>query len=413
MFKFRKTLRVIQIFFVFLKQIAYYLTDKLSLSPKASFFRRIRLAFEGLGPTFIKFGQLISMNPGIFPKELVEEFKKCQDAVPPFPFEEVKEILKAELGKAGEKEFSTLGSQPIAAASIAQVHGATLKDGTEVVVKIQRPGIKEIIDLDIEIMYLLAKSWVRIWPKFRAANPSGLVKNFADTIHQELDFVKEGEHTEKFAELFKDDEEILVPKVYWKLTTGKVLTLERLFGIRINEVEELKEAGVNLANIARIGMEVLIKSAFKHGFFHGDMHAGNVIISPQERYGLIDFGIVGRLNGSLREDILTLLYSIYREDFQEASRVLRKILQGEHVSMEEFIKDVERVGRRYLVRTLKESNWMKFLSETLDATNKYRLKLPFALVLIFKQLLYLDGLGRMMDPNYDLLKDGRLFFPPK
>ena len=208
---------------------------------------------------------------------------------------------------------------------------------------------------------------------------------------------------------YSDDEDVVIPKIYWEYTTKKVLTIERFHGIKINSYMELRNSKMDLKKIARTGMKALIKAAFGHGFFHGDMHAGNVIILPDEKYGVFDFGIVGNLDKEMRKKIVSLLFSIYSNDFRTAGTILRDLLSGEHVSLEKFLVDAERVGKKYLTTSLKGKKWMKFLAESLDSANKYHLQLPFSLVLIFKQLLYLDGLGRMIDPDYDLLADGQAF----
>jgi ubiquinone biosynthesis protein len=408
--------RLIKIKYTFIKHFLGFLKESLinryRKTPPFSyqiFPNRLRLSFEELGPTFIKLGQLISMNPGIFPKSIIDEFTNCQDSMPPFSKEEAKEIIREEFRDKAPDILSNFEDEPLAAASIAQVHGAVLPNGENVVIKIQRRNIRKIVDIDISLLLLICKFIMAIYPRVRGANPLGIIKNFKELIHLELDFIKEGKNLERFSEIFYDDEAIVIPKIYWEYTTQKVLTIERFYGIKINSYMELKNSNMDLKKIARTGMKALIKTAFGHGFFHGDMHAGNVIILPDERYGVFDFGIVGSLDKEMRKQILTLLYSIYSNNFRAAGFILKDLLSGENVLLEQFLDDAERVGKEYLTTTLSGKKWMRFLAETLDSANKYHLKLPFPLILIFKQLLYLDGLGRMVDPDYDLLEDGQAY----
>ncbi len=402
-------MRIIKIGLVFTRYFFRYLTEKILKKDSPFFAEYLRQAFEELGPTFIKLGQVISMSVGVLPKPLMEEFKKCQDEVAPFSFCQVKKIIKEDL-KARVDEFSYIDPEPLAAASIAQVHGARLVGGDMVVIKVQRPDIKKVIEADIKALSFLNAFLVRFIPRLKVLNIKGIIRNFELTVKDELDFVREGKHLDRFKEIFAGDEEVVVPKIYWKLTSKKILTMEKLEGTKINEIEKLKDESVDLSKVAGIGMKVLIKSAFGAGFFHGDIHGGNVIVLPGNRYGLIDFGIMGSLDSSLQKKIKVFLFSVYTHNFHQAGLIMKELAStNEKLPLEKFIADVEEVGNRYLTQTLKGKNWMNFLMETLDAAYKYKLQLPFDLILIIKQLLYLDGLGRTMNADYDILKDGNRF----
>lgn len=382
---------------------------RLFVPGRASLSRELRQGFEDLGTTFIKFGQLVSMNPGIFPASFVEEFKKCLDNVRPLPWAVIQQILETELGSQVFSRFASIDRQPLSSASIAQVHRARLKDGTEVVLKVQRPGIVDIIRVDIRVLVLLFRLMLMIVPSLKPANPLGLIQKFDEKIHEELDFIQEGKNCERFAEIFDRDDDIIVPRVFWNLTTRRVLAMEYVEGIKITETERLLEAGIDLSRAARTGMKVLVKSAFGSGFFHGDMHAANIIVQSNGTLGFVDFGLMETLTSDLRNKVITLLTAVYRNDFTSAGMMMEEISAPDNDIDERFYDDVREVGNRYLSRSLAGRNWREFITETLHQAHRYHLRLPLTLILLLKQLLYLDGLGRMMDVNNDLLQNGAFF----
>ncbi len=405
----RKLLRLGTIAFVIAKALLRYGIRKFLFLKGVSLAAELRKACEELGTTFIKFGQLIAMNPGIFSESFVEEFKKCLDNISPLPWKIVRQTMQEELGSHALDQFSMIDEQPLSSASIAQVHRATLQDGTLVAVKVQRPNIIGIINIDIEALYLFFTIVLRLFPSLKPTNPLGLIRKFDEKIHEELDFLMEGKNCERFAKIFENDTEVIVPRVFWDLTNARVLTIEFIDGLKISEIGRLKERGVDFARTARIGMRVLLRSAFGKGFFHGDMHAANIIVMADGELGVIDFGLMETIENGLKKEVLTLLHAVYHNDFNGAAVMMKEISRPENDVDELFYEDVRTVGEKYLRKSLAGKNWREFITETVAKANKYHLRLPLTLVLLIKQLLYLDGLGRMMDINYDLLQNGAFF----
>ena len=405
----RKLLRIGKIAAVVGTSLVRFAVKKMLFMKGATLAAELRRGCEKLGTTFIKFGQLIGMNPGIFPESFVEEFKKCLDHISPLPWATIQKRVQEELGNHVFDYLADIDQQPLSSASIAQVHRAALQDGTQVVIKVQRPHIAEIIQVDIEVLTLFFTMLLKLFPSLKPANPLGLIKKFDEKIHDELDFVQEGKNCERFAKIFENEAEVVVPGVFWDLTTAHVLTIEYIDGIKITEMDRLKERKVDFSRTARIGMKVLLRSAFGKGFFHADMHAANIIVMAGGELGFVDFGLMETMEKNLKKNVLTLLHAVYRSDFNGAAIMMKEISRPENDVDENFYEDVREVGEKYLCNSLAGKNWKEFITETLAKANKYRMRLPLALVLLIKQLLYLDGLGRMMDLNHDLLQNGAFF----
>ncbi|RYZ71777.1 MAG: AarF/ABC1/UbiB kinase family protein, partial [Proteobacteria bacterium] len=253
------------------------------------------MAFEELGPTFVKLGQVLATRPDLIPVEFVEEFKKLHDQVSPLPFSEIKRVLESQYGSTLDEIFAEINPVPLGSASIAQVHRAKLRDGSDVVVKVQRPGIERIIADDISILYYLAELLQKYVKETRIFNPIGIVDEFFRTLELETNFVIEANNIRRFIENFKDDTEVKIPHVYIELTGPRVLVLEFLKGIPLSQAAALEQEGVDRQTVMKAGLRAYFKQVFKDGLFHGDLHAGNLFILPGSRIGLIDFGIVGRL----------------------------------------------------------------------------------------------------------------------
>ncbi|HEX9024252.1 MAG TPA: AarF/UbiB family protein, partial [Geobacteraceae bacterium] len=283
---------------------------------------RMRMALEELGPTFIKLGQVLSTRPDVIPVSYAEEFAKLQDNVPSFAYEQVREQIRHELGDEIERYFSSFDQIPIAAASIAQVHRARLLCGTEVVVKIRRPGIMEIVETDIDALMGLALIAERHLPGSDIYDPVGLVKEFARTIRREMDFSREGHTIEKFSTDFSGDTTLYFPKVHWQVTAKGVLTLEYIDGIKVSDLGKLEQAGLDRRLIGRRGADAFLKMVLVHGFFHGDPHPGNVMILPDNVICLLDYGMVGRIDAELKEYLIDILLAIVRRNVDEVISLL-------------------------------------------------------------------------------------------
>jgi len=371
---------------------------------------RMRLALEELGPTFIKLGQLLSTRPDIIPKNYLVEFSKLQDQVPGFSFSEVRSRIREECGGEIEELFAAFTEEPIAAASIAQVHGATLNSGEEVVVKIRRPGIVDEVETDIEVLMGLAFLAERHFPENRSFDPVALVKEFARSIRHELELSREGRTIERISANFAGDPTLRFPRVYWERTSSGVLTLEFIHGIKVSDLTALDQAGLDKKLIARRGADAFIRQVLEHGFFHGDPHPGNVFILPGNVICLLDFGMMGRLDSSSREFFSDFLFSLisrnpdriislllYSGDLTDTldSRALRRDLS-------DFIND-------FCELPFAEMSVGRVLGDLIELIAAYRIYFRPDFMMLAKALVTVEGMGRMLDPDFDMVEQMRPF----
>jgi len=371
---------------------------------------RLRLAMEELGPTFVKLGQLLSTRPDIIPREYIQEFRRLQDMVPSFPFEEVKAQIRKEFGCPAEEIFAELSSSPIAAASVAQVHRGRLKGGEEVVVKIRRPGIDKVVETDLDILSGLAFLLERHIPASEIYDPPGIVKEFRRTIQREMDFAREGRTIDRFAANFAEDPAVHVPKVYWDQTGETVLTMEFVDGIKISEIGPLTEAGYDLKAIARNGADAFLKQVLVHGFFHGDPHPGNLFILPGNIICMLDYGMVGRLGENLKFQLVDLLVAVLQRD---ADSVISQLLYSGELMDETNIRNLRRDLNEfiddYYEVPLQEIKVGRLLNEFVEILTRYRIKFPTDLMLLGKALVTIEGVGRQLDPDFDMISHLRPF----
>ena len=325
---------------------------------------RLRLSFEELGPTFVKLGQLLSTRPDLLPENYVEEFTKLQDNVLPLPFDIVKEVVERELGRKLEEAYASFDPKPLAAASIGQVHEAILHSGERVVVKVQRPEIEKLIDTDISILSFLAGLLEKYVPETRVVGPRVIVNEFCRTLSFETDFVIEASNMTKMAENLSSIPDIVIPKVFKLLSSHKVLTLEKLEGIRVNDLKALDAAGVDRKQIVTLGARGFFKSVFIDGLFHGDLHGGNLFILPGNRLGIIDFGIVGRLSEASRGQLANMVMSLMTEDFENLCYQYAELgASGHSIDFDGFEREVRNTLAPYLGLSLDELNAGKILIE--------------------------------------------------
>lgn len=364
--------------------------------------RHLCLALEELGPTFIKLGQILSTRPDLIPPAYVAELVRLQDRVAPFPFAEVRRQVEGELGAPLERLFATFEETPLAAASLSQVHAATLPTGEEVVVKVQRPGIEEVIALDLDILRRLAGLLERELPQAELYDPCGIVEEFAHTLNGELDFIREGRNAERFRRNFADFPYLYIPRVYWERSTRRVLTLERVRGIKIDDIAGLDSAGLDRHRVALHATEVVMQEVFEDGFFHADPHPGNFFVMPGEVIAAMDFGMVGRLSRKLREDLVRLLAVAVRLDTEGlVEQLLRMSLVEQGVDRAGLRQDLERLLQRYAGRPLKEIRAREIMEEAMPIAFRRRLRLPNELWLLGKMLGMLEGVGLQLDPDFD------------
>ncbi|BBA69619.1 AarF/ABC1/UbiB kinase family protein [Geobacter sulfurreducens] len=371
---------------------------------------RMRLALEELGPTFVKLGQILSTRPDVIPRSFVLEFARLQDQVPSFPFEDALDQIRRELGRDPEERFSFIDPEPLAAASIAQVHRARLVSGEEVVVKVRRPGVVEAVETDIDAMMGLAVLAERHLPRSDIYDPVGLVKEFARTIRREMDFAREGHTIERFAENFAGDPTLYFPTVHWECTARGLLTMEFINGIKVSDTAALERVGMDRRLIARRGADAFLKMVLTHGFFHGDPHPGNVLILPDNVICLLDYGMVGRLDTQLKGYLTDILLAIVQRDVDEVISLL--LYSGEiadTLDTRALKRDLTGLIDNYYETPLQEIEVGRVLLEFLEVITTYHIKFQPDLMLLAKALVAIEGMGRELDPAFDMVEHLRPF----
>ena len=365
---------------------------------------RLRLAMEELGPTFIKFGQILSTRPDLIPREYADEFRKLQDKVPSIGLEEVQNQIRKELGHPEEELFAEFAPVPIAAASIAQVHRARLHSGEEVVVKIRRPGIERVVETDLDILMGLAYLIERHIPSGDIYDPVGIVKEFRRTIKREMDFSREGHTIDRFASNFAEDPVFHVPRVFWDVTGETVLTMEFVEGIKVSDFDVLREKGYDLKAIARNGADAFLKQVLVHGLFHGDPHPGNIFILEGNTICMLDYGMVGRLSDNLKFQLVDLLVAILQQDVE--GLIDQLLYSGEltdEVNTRALRRDLAEFIDDYFEIPLQEMNAGRLLGEFVEILTHYRIRFPSDLMLLAKALVTMEGLGRQLDPDFNMI----------
>lgn len=368
--------------------------------------QRLRIVFSELGPSFIKFAQILSSRPDLITTEYADEFKKLQDKVPPFPSESAGRIIEAELGKPLDELFDDFEDVPVAAASIAQVHNAVLKTGEKVVVKIQRPGIREVIETDIVILNAIVRLLLKYIPESRYFNPQGIVNEFSRSVRKELDFVAEARNAMRFRKNFEGSDDVYIPVVYSEFLTGKVIVMERLEGVRIDDIEGIDSLGVDRKEVAKRGVNAYFKMIFEDGFFHADPHPGNIFVMADGRIGLMDFGIVGWLTPEMMETIANTFLAVLNRNFDRLVDLYIDLgIVTDEVNMETFRSEFK-TDLIYLLEplydvTISEVNFPEYLEALTHLVIKHGLKLPSDLLLMDKTILILDNIGRQLDPKFN------------
>lgn len=365
---------------------------------------RMRMAFEELGPTFVKLGQLLATRPDLVPEDWVEEFKRLHDQVSALPFEKMRGTLAAHFGRDLSEVFEHIDETPIGAASIAQVYRAKLRSGQSVVVKVQRPGITEVVRNDLGVLEFIAERLHRFLPEAAAFNPLGIVDEFAKSLELETNFSVEANNIRRFQQNFRDDPTVKIPIVYTEYSGPKVLVMEALQGIPLSNPESMRQTGVDRDAVMRIGVKCYFRQVFVHGFFHGDLHAGNLFILPDQRIGLIDFGIVGRLNRRVRDTIANLFLALYTEDYERLAYEYIEIAPyTDKVDIDEFARELQDVLAPHFGLNLRNVDLGRLLMRTTAISAKHGLVLPSELLLFFKSIVTVEGMGRVINREFDLL----------
>ncbi|MBW2208724.1 MAG: AarF/ABC1/UbiB kinase family protein, partial [Deltaproteobacteria bacterium] len=394
------TLKIEQYLEIGLQMVSRNRREKIE---KLSRAERLRMVLEELGPTFIKMGQILSTRPDLLPIEFIRELPKLQDDVSPFPFPDVKGIIESELKKPFKEAFPDFDSHPLAAASLGQVHRAQLADGEEVVVKVQRPDIRQTIEVDMEIMLHLATLMERHLEGWDIHRPTQIVEEFARTLERELDYTIEASHMEIFARHLTSDQTVYVPKVYREATTKRVLTMEYIKGIQASEFARLEKEGLDRKEIAVRGADLIMKQIFVHGFFHADPHPGNISILPNNVICYLDFGMMGRIDRQTREDFADLIMGIVRQDESSAADALQKLtVWDDEPERKALERDLAEFMGQHFYRPLKELELGRLLQQLMELTSKHLMRLEPDLFLMIKALSTVEGLGRVLDPDFDI-----------
>lgn len=363
----------------------------------------LRLAFEELGTTFIKLGQILSTRSDLLPPEYQAELARLQDATAPVAPNIVREIVIAELGQPIETAFASFDLTPLASASIGQAHAATLLDGTEVVVKVRRPGVVEQVDEDLEILQNLAMMASRRWELADQYDVPGLAHEFAQTLRDEMDYLREARNAERFAANFAHDPSVHIPRVCWETTTSRMLTLQRMCGIKITDLAALDAAHIDRQALAQRAAKLILHMIFEDGFFHGDPHPGNFFVEPDGSIDLIDFGMVGTVDTRTREQLLGVLVAVTSQDTGRLADVLQELgVARQRIDHDALQRDLDHVLRHYYGLPLAEISLRAVLSEALTIVRRYHLQLPPDLALLVKTLVMEEGLGVQLAPTFNL-----------
>lgn len=369
---------------------------------------RLRMAFAELGPSFIKLAQVLSSRPDLITVQYANELRKLQDKVPPFPAVEAKQIVERETSLPLYDMFRTFDDHPIAAASIAQVHRAALLDGADVIVKVQRPGIREDIESDIDILYVIARLLEKHVPESRFFNPVGIVDEFARTIRKELNFEEEARNGYRFKKNFEENQDIYIPRIYLEFVTEKVLVMERIDGVRIDDLGAITRMGFDRKQLAKVGVDAFFKQVLEDGFFHADPHPGNIMVMPNGQLSFIDFGIVGRVSEELKTTMANTFLALIQKDFDRLiDQYLELGIIPEHVDIDAFRKEfkadlIDLLEPLYGL-TLQEINFAEYLQAITQLAIKHSLRVPSDLLLVNKALLILENIGRQLDPGFDFV----------
>ncbi|MCS6801490.1 MAG: AarF/UbiB family protein [Chloroflexota bacterium] len=372
--------------------------------PPYSAPERLRLVIEEIGPTAIKLGQVLSTRPDFVPPDLLRELIKLQDTVPPFPFADVVQIVREEFGREMDAIFLEFDETPVAAASLAQVHRARLRNGVEVAVKVQRPGIVRQIETDIDITLRIAQILERRTEWARAYNLTETAEEFARTIREELDFTSEGRNIELFARTFAGQPGVIFPSVFWEYTTRRILTMRWIGGFKITDTAALAAAGIDRRRLARRFAEIILEQVLIHGFFHADPHPGNVLVTPDGKIAFLDFGMVGYLDESLKEELVQLVLALVRRDVSEITRELLDIgVIHERIDFRRFRADLARLLRRYYNVPLRQIPISDVIQDTLQVAYRYHLQLPADLALLGRAMSTMEGVALTLDPDISIV----------
>jgi ubiquinone biosynthesis protein len=371
---------------------------------------RVRKTLEDLGPIFVKFGQILSTRQDLLPDDIAEELARLQDRVAPFPGEQARKIVELAFQQPIDHIFHRFDEHPLASASIAQVHAATLKSGEDVVVKVLRPGVEKVIGRDVSLLRYIAGLAERYWREGRRLRPREIVAEFEKTLYDELDLLREAANASQLRRNFNDTGLLHVPEVYWPYCRPNVMTMERIYGVPVNDLSALQQAGVDLKILSERGVEIFFTQVFRHNFFHADMHPGNIFVSPEGQYMAVDFGIMGTLSPADQRYLAENFLAFFRRDYH---RVAELHVESEWVPrgtrIDEFEAAIRCVCEPIFERPLKEISFGQLLLRLFQTARRFSMEVQPQLVLLQKTLLNIEGLGRQLYPDLDLWQTAKPF----
>ncbi len=375
---------------------------------------RMREVLEDLGPIFIKFGQMLSTRRDLLADDIADELQKLQDSVPPFPGVQARKIIEKAYGESVEDLFESFDEQPLASASIAQVHAAVLKTGEDVVIKVLRPDVMPVIKRDISLLYIIAELAARYSSQLRRLRPVEVVEEYEKTILDELDLLREAANASQLRRNFEGSSDLYVPEIHWDYVRKNVLIMERIYGVPIRDMDVLREQGTNMERLAAMGVEIFFTQVFSHNFFHADMHPGNIFVdtsNPQQpKYIAVDFGIMGTLSQTDKRYLAENFLAFFQRDYHKVAKL--HVESGwipSHTRVDEFESAIRSVCEPIFEKPLKEISFGQLLLRLFQTARRFNMEIQPQLVLLQKTLLNIEGLGRQLYPDLDLWKTAKPF----
>src|SRR4051812_14055056 len=396
---------------VMLRRLWFAIIGKSAKYQKLTRPMLLRMFCEDMGPTFIKFGQIVASSAGMFPDPYVKEFQKVLDRVKPFPFDDVQRTLDEELGREKAAHLVDIAPKQLASASIAQVHAAKLRDGTPIVIKVQRPGIVARCMADMKLMRMLAGLIARMKKSAELANPVGVVDDFTKTLTEELDFRKEAANLDRFNEIMRElgHKHIRAPVPHHEYTTRKVLVMEQFIGLRVDRFEEIKRRGIDGESKLVDGLRAWFQCVVFYGFFHGDVHAGNLMLLDDDTIGFLDFGIVGRFDDRERYLVTDYMIAFGSGNYKRLAEIICEMAgKPDNLDMDAFVADLGETYRPLLTLSFGEVNYADLLPGIQRTSVRHHMKMPNEFILITKQLLYFDRYAKALAPKLNVFTDPRL-----